>query len=1180
MPDRDESKLMGKDAPADTSTELSFMPPNGPFDGKSVASTVKGTLTSKHDVDWIAVELSEGNEYTFSIEGSDTLTDTILTLYDGKGGEIKMEDDVVGSNGVSTALHPKLKFTPEAGSGTQKYFIAVSAYTGNPGTNVIMTSADYTVTLNEKKVPATTVGGTLAGTDEDDKIKGGAQNDTLNGLNGDDSLYGMGGDDKLNGGNGDDLLSGGPGADALSGGDGEDTITYVGSMVGVTINLTSGAARGGDADGDTLVDKGNDRIENIIGSAYDDVLTGSRRVNKLWGLDGDDMLDGARGDDKLWGGPGADMLTGGDGDDTLEGGPGADMLTGGAGSDIASYSMSPMGVIVRLHSGQAMLGDAEGDTWSLTAETDYTNSDGDSTSVMLADVEDLTGSAYNDILAGDFRDNTIRGGDGDDTIYGGPNPTDARSTNSGIDNDDTLYGGRGNDRIFGGAGDDMLFGGPGNDHLWGNRGTNTYYGGAGSDMIHARPGDKVDGWVMVMDPSETEAEGDPNAVDTVSFALLDEGLTVDLLAGNITVGGAARGTVKNIENIIGSQDDDTLTGNRHDNEIEGHEGGDTLDGGEGEDTLSYRHSDTRVRVELRDGDGAAAIASRGHASGDTATNFENIRGSAYGDDLTGNMVANKLWGMDGDDDIDGAGGNDTIEGGAGADELDGGYTPANDAGDAAGDAEDDKGNPNFEANTLLYATSNAGVTINLATASAAGGHAEGDTIVTYEESAPTRRDPNNTVDVATFRHITGSKYADSLTGNDHDNNLNGGAGNDTLRGGAGSDRLTGGPGADMLDGGEDKDERNNMVPGDADGNGTVDPGEMKPASIDWAVYKNATAGITVNLATGRGTRGDADGDILNNIELVWGSEHDDIFIASSGADLIQGDGGRDTVSYEASMVGVTVSLVTDNDTKQVTGMGTKGEPFVFGTVDTPTITAGDGNGIDAEGVPSMLMNPGSPFDVDENPETNGAAGDRLGSIENLTGSNQKDTLTGDDNPNVLKGMGGDDMLIGGAGDDKLYGGDGNDIIRAASGNNELHGDAGNDKITGGSGDDTINGGAGDDQLDGGAGQDTFVFSPADGNGDDVISGLTSLENDAIDLSAYNLKEADLMNLIDVFGTNVRIDLTSVGGGKIILDGVNSLGGVGEVGRDGKLTSLKIFNIASGNDPEVFEAGEGGFILVA
>ena len=69
MPYRDESKLMSQDAPADASTEFRFDPPNGPFDGKSKESTVVGTLTSKYDVDWIAVELTAGKEYTISLEG-------------------------------------------------------------------------------------------------------------------------------------------------------------------------------------------------------------------------------------------------------------------------------------------------------------------------------------------------------------------------------------------------------------------------------------------------------------------------------------------------------------------------------------------------------------------------------------------------------------------------------------------------------------------------------------------------------------------------------------------------------------------------------------------------------------------------------------------------------------------------------------------------------------------------------------------------------------------------------------------------------------------------------------------------------------------------------------------------------------------------------------------------------
>ena len=89
----------------------------------------------------------------------------------------------------------------------------------------------------------------------------------------------------------------------------------------------------------------------------------------------------------------------------------------------------------------------------------------------------------------------------------------------------------------------------------------------------------------------------------------------------------------------------------------------------------------------------------GHSRGDVATNFENIMGSAYDDELVGNNGANTLMGGDGDDEIAGGTGMDTVEGGAGADELDGGV-PESDEQEEAGD-------------TLSYASSDAGVRVNL-----------------------------------------------------------------------------------------------------------------------------------------------------------------------------------------------------------------------------------------------------------------------------------------------------------------------------------------------------------------------------------------------------------------------------------------------------------------------------------
>ena len=198
---------------------------------------------------------------------------------------------------------------------------------------------------------------------------------------------------------------------------------------------------------------------------------------------------------------------------------------------------------------------------------------------------------------------------------------------------------------------------------------------------------------------------------------------------------------------------------------------------------------------------------------------------------------------------------------------------------------------------------------------------------------------------------------------------------------------------------------------------------MIPASIDWAVYRGSMDAVTVDLSNssrGVGTAGDAMGDTLTNIELVWGSMNNgDTFIAGPGADIIEGDGGSDTVSYEASGLGVTVDLSKPTQHRTVPAtFDAVTEEFTFVADLDPMMVVQP-----TEGVPTILAGTGdTPMveDEDDNPNTNGARGDKLGSIENLTGSAFKDLLTGDENPNVLKGMGGDDTLNGNGGTDGRY----------------------------------------------------------------------------------------------------------------------------------------------------------------
>ena len=155
-------------------------------------------------------------------------------------------------------------------------------------------------------------------------------NDSLSGGSGNDILYGQKGNDTLLGGDGDDLLVGGSGNDILNGGAGVDTASYMDAGSGVTVSLAVGVAQNtGGAGIDTL-----SNIENLIGSAFGDTLTGDGNANILSGLAGNDTLIGGGGNDTLIGGAGADTMTGGSGKDTYIWQAGA---TGGGADHITNF---------------------------------------------------------------------------------------------------------------------------------------------------------------------------------------------------------------------------------------------------------------------------------------------------------------------------------------------------------------------------------------------------------------------------------------------------------------------------------------------------------------------------------------------------------------------------------------------------------------------------------------------------------------------------------------------------------------------------------------------------------------------------------------------------------------------------------------------------------------------------
>jgi Ca2+-binding RTX toxin-like protein len=328
-------------------------------------------------------------------------------------------------------------------------------------------------------------------------------NDDIYGSQFDNTLYGGAGNDKIFGLAGNDILTGGAGADKLDGGDGMDTADYSASLAGVYVSLTTGKGSLGDASGDTYIS-----IENVNGSRFADRIYGTDADNVFRGNDGDDQLHGGGGANQLFGGAGIDLLTSGGGSDLLDGGAdadwlygggggdrlyggggvdqlwgedgndflrgdaGADIINGGLGTDRAEYTTSAIGVTVNLTAGSA--------------------SDGD----VLTGIEDVYGSAYNDIVYGSAGANVLFGYNGNDQLLGlaGNDNLTAQAGDDALfcgEGDDFAFGGDGGDGLFGEEGNDTLYGGNGDDYLSGGDANDLIRGDAGNDQIEAGAGNDI-----------------------------------------------------------------------------------------------------------------------------------------------------------------------------------------------------------------------------------------------------------------------------------------------------------------------------------------------------------------------------------------------------------------------------------------------------------------------------------------------------------------------------------------------------------------------------------------------------------------------------------------------------------------------------------------------------------------
>jgi Ca2+-binding RTX toxin-like protein len=272
---------------------------------------------------------------------------------------------------------------------------------------------------------------------------------------------------------------------------------------------------------------------------------------------------------------------------------------------------------------------------------------------------------------------------------------------------------------------------------------------------------------------------------------------------------------------------------------------------------------------------------------------------------------------------------------------------------------------------------------------------------------------------------------------------------DTLKGYDGDDALRGGAGADNIDGGNGSDTAN---------------------------YQGSNAEVFVDIQTNLYFSGHAAGDVLTNIENIYGSSFGDtisgnavrnIIGGEGGADLIDGRGGDDALAGEAgddilngrdgadrlvggagtdTMSGEAGNDSMDGGADNDSAFGGAGNDSITGGTGDDLLDGGDdndyleggagadtltgGNGIDSVGYASASA---GVVVVLGGVSTGGdAAGDTMSSIEQVLGSSHNDSITGDANANTMWGLGGDDILIGGFGADVLKGGAGNDSFTYVS----------------------------------------------------------------------------------------------------------------------------------------------------
>lgn len=624
-------------------------------------------------------------------------------------------------------------------------------------------------------------------------------------------------------------------------------------------------------------------------------------------------------------------------------------------------------------------------------------------------IENAIGGSGNDTITGNSAANALTGNNGNDTLDGG-------------DGNDTLNGGAGADTLTGGGGDDVINGDAGNDIIDGGSGADTIHGGDDNDIIYGgfftdeAYGDAGNDTFIIRQSGAGTEYGDNTyggaGTDSLDLSQIAAtyGAIVDLTAGtwqyNPLYGGPW--VIDSVENVSGTQLDDTITGSSADNMLRGNSGNDTIRGGAGNDTIEGGNgNDLLIGGTGNDtfdggsgvdvfygeaGDDTLKIVSgwnggygeffAGGAGNDTfdvsnvvgfgsttvnladgtfdytfggsgfiaLSSVENYNGSDVADSITGSGEWNRLNGNAGDDVINGLGGFDSLNGGTGNDILDGG---TGDDTMAGGDGNDTFYVDSAGDNVVEGATGGTDLILATASYTLAGRYVE-------------------------TLQLVGAANIDA-TGNSQNNTLIGNSGNNTLLGNDGADVINGGAGNDIING----------------GNGT-----------DTASYAGAGGSVTVNLGiVAAQATGGAGSDTLSFIENLIGSSFGDSLTGNASSNVIDGGLGADIMAGG-----------DNNDTYYVDNVGDNViEGGAGGAADI--IYSAVSYGLAGRYVETLQLTGAANIDATGNTQAN-----------NLIGNTGNNTLLGNDGIDTLNGAGGNDVLNGGTGSDALTGGAGTDTF--------------------------------------------------------------------------------------------------------------------------------------------------------